>query len=81
VYLLWHSGASEPDDGPLLLGVYSSRERAEARIAGARQQPGFRDYPDRFEVVAYEVDKDEWTRGFATYEYVIDDSSEDHPSR
>jgi hypothetical protein len=49
-----------------LLGVYSSRERAEARIEEARGWPGFRDHPDQFEVSEYQVDRDAWTEGFTT---------------
>jgi hypothetical protein len=32
------------------IGVYSSRERAQATIARLRQQPGYRDYPEGFRV-------------------------------
>jgi hypothetical protein len=74
VYLLWHWGSSEPSEGddPMLLGVYSTRERAEARVKDAVTQPGFRDYPNGFEISPSEVDKDEWTQGFVTYEYPLE---------
>jgi len=67
VYLVWHSrplaeDADETDDK--LLGVYSSRERATARIERARTKPGFRDYPDGFLVDECEIDRDDWSEGF-----------------
>jgi hypothetical protein len=70
VYLLWHSYESEYDDcdHDLLLGVYSTREKAEARQADAIRQPGFRLHPDGFEIAAYEVDVTEaWLEGFSTH--------------
>jgi hypothetical protein len=33
-----------------LIGVYTTRENAEAALARVRDQPGFRDYPDKFEI-------------------------------
>ena len=65
VFPLWHTRVT--DDGTeddKLLGIYSTREKAEERIASAVHLPGFRDHADGFEVVEYEVDKDEWTEGF-----------------
>jgi hypothetical protein len=78
VYVLWHPGESDPYEGPLLLGVYSTRERAEARILEAKVQPGFRDHPEDFEISEYRVDRDEWPEGFGTYTHPIGD---DEPGR
>lgn len=72
VYLLWHTHdladgtGDEPDVDAKLLGVYSSSQQAEARIARARQLPGFSDSPDGFQVEEYTVDRDEWAEGFVT---------------
>ena len=65
VYLLWHRHPFEngPDDVKLI-GVYDSglaARQAQARVAG---QAGFRDYPEGFEISAYEVGQDHWTEGF-----------------
>ena len=65
VYLLWHRHPFEngPDDVKLI-GVYESgfaARQAQARVAG---QPGFRDYPEGFEISAYEIGQDHWTEGF-----------------
>jgi hypothetical protein len=56
----------EAGDDVKLLGTYSSREAARARIERARQLPGFSDEPDCFYVEESEVDKDEWTEGYVT---------------
>ena len=51
-------------DDVKLLGVYSSRQQAEARINTARHAPGFADEPECFMVGEYVVDQDEWIEGF-----------------
>jgi hypothetical protein len=66
VYLLWHQHDPDDDDTAMLLGVYSTGELAETRIASARLKPGFRRFPDAFCISEYTVDKDEWVAGFAT---------------
>ena len=49
VFLVWHSYESDDDCGhAFLLGVYSTRSLADARVASARVLPGFRRYPDGF---------------------------------
>ena len=61
----------EFDDGHedfTLLGIYSSRERAEAAVESVREQPGFRDHPDGFAISECEVDPQRvgWPEGFST---------------
>ncbi|NEC90651.1 hypothetical protein [Streptomyces sp. SID12501] len=51
-------------DDVKLLGIYSTRERAEERMNRARLLPGFRDEPECFILEGYEVDDDTWTEGF-----------------
>jgi hypothetical protein len=65
VYLLWHGGSEAADD-PLLIGVYSSFEKAREAQARSVVLEGFRDWPDRFEIVDRELDQDGWTEGFVT---------------
>lgn len=65
VFLLWHSrdkGNGDTDDK--LVGVYSSREAAEAATQRKLTFPGFRDHPDDFEIAPYTIDQDEWSEGF-----------------
>lgn len=65
VFLLWHSrDKSEGDTDDKLVGVYSSRETAEAAIQRKLTFPGFRDHPDGFEVAPYTIDRDAWSEGF-----------------
>jgi hypothetical protein len=69
VFLLWHSrpregGIDEHDTDDKLIGVYSSAAEADAAKQRKLKFPGFRDYPDYFQVSKYEVDKDAWSEGF-----------------
>jgi hypothetical protein len=66
VYLLWHMHDLDGESNDKLLGVYSTEEKATSRIASARKLPGFREAPDGFEVVRYDVDRDEWAEGYVT---------------
>ena len=82
VYVLEHLHILEGDrENVKRIGVYSSREAAEAAINRVCNQPGFRDFPnlinpliddneEGFYIDAYELDKDHWTEGFVT---VVDD--------
>jgi hypothetical protein len=54
------------DDNLFMLGVFSTRRRADERVRRARSQPGFRDEPDCFMIECYTLDQDEWPEGFAT---------------
>ncbi|WP_208298621.1 DUF7336 domain-containing protein [Streptomyces liangshanensis] len=51
-------------DDVKLLGVFSTRERAEAGRERARVLPGFRDEPECFVVDGYELDVGTWGEGF-----------------
>lgn len=68
VFILQHSyelsetGAKETK----LIGVYSSKTKAEAAIGRLSKQPGFKDFPDCFHIDEYEIDQDNWCEGFAT---------------
>lgn len=66
VYLLWHTHEPNEEENGKLLGVYSSRERAEQRILQANELPGFRDWPDGYIIDDYGVDDDKWREGFVT---------------
>ncbi|GGU16208.1 DUF7336 domain-containing protein [Lentzea flava] len=54
----------EEGDDVKMLGVYSSRENAMARIERAKELPGFRDEPECFYIGEYTLDEDQWTTGF-----------------
>lgn len=67
VFLVTHShelsGGAEDEK---LIGVYSSKENADAAVIRATGLPGFREHPDGFQVDAYVIDADYWTEGFVT---------------
>ena len=67
VYVLQHvHSLGDGEEDVKLIGVYSSREHAQAAIARLRQAPGFSDAPAGFYIDEYQVDKDQWIEGYAT---------------
>ena len=65
VFVLQHARPKDDDNEDVkLIGIYSSRQAAEAAIARLRSQPGFADYPDEFSIDPYDLDVDHWTEGF-----------------
>jgi len=66
VHLLWF--VKEMPDGEedieLLIGVYSSEVEAKAAIERVRNERGFADYPQGFEIHPYQLNRDHWTEGF-----------------
>lgn len=66
LYLLWHTYENEPGaEESKLIGIYSSEERAKDAIERLRTKPGFRDYPEGFEIYEDELDMTDWREGFA----------------
>ncbi len=67
VYVLQHEyEVTEDRDDTKFIGVYSTRENAEAAIGRLATQPGFAEHPTGFCIDEYETDEDHWTEGFAT---------------
>jgi len=67
VYLLWHTYVDETLAGGedvKLIGVYSSKELAEAALVRTSKFRGFSDQLEGFEISPYEVDIDSWKAGF-----------------
>ena len=65
VQLLWHVRADDTyADDAKLIGVYRTVEAARNAISRLDRMPGFRDYPDGFQIEEYELDADHWTAGF-----------------
>jgi len=65
VYVLQHeyeiAGGQEETK---LIGVYSTKENAQAAISRLVALPGFVEHPDDFCIDEYETDQDHWTEGF-----------------
>ena len=64
VFVLQHSRDLDGCDESKLIGVYRTRESAEAAVARLRAQPGFRMHPDDFSIDRYDLDEDHWIEGF-----------------
>ena len=65
VHVLWHR-RTDPDgrDHELMLGIYSTHEKAAHGLSLVRSKPGFRDYPDSFEIQDATGDRTYMTEGF-----------------
>ena len=67
VFLLWHRhDTGFGDEEEKLIGVYSSEENAKQAITRLQEQPGFKDYPDDFQIELCGVDETGWAEGFIT---------------
>jgi len=66
VHLLWFAKELPEGEGDieLLIGVYSTDEKARVAIERMKVKPGFVDFPQGFEVCSYPLDRDHWTEGF-----------------
>ncbi len=47
-----------------LIGVYRTACAAEAATKRLAHQPGFEDHPTGWRINRYELDQDQWTKGF-----------------
>jgi hypothetical protein len=67
VYVLQHVHSWEDGEEDVkFIGVYSSRENAQAAIARLSQAPGFSEAPSGFHIDEYQVDRDHWVEGYST---------------
>jgi hypothetical protein len=65
VFVVQHARPKPNDEEDVkFIGVYSTRENADAAIKRLKKEPGFSEYPDEFHVDKYDVDVDHWTEGF-----------------
>jgi hypothetical protein len=65
VYLLWFVQEQDDREGcELLIGVYSSEAEAKAAIERVKGKRSFADFPEGFQIHAYQLDQDHWTEGF-----------------
>jgi hypothetical protein len=67
VYVLQHVHELEGGEEDVkLIGVYSSRENAQAAITRLGRAPGFSEALAGFHIDEYQLDKDEWVEGYST---------------
>ena len=64
VFILHHVHAKiSGEEDVKLIGVYSSRSKAEEAISMLSLQPGFRETKQGFEINEYKIDQDQWPEG------------------
>ena len=65
VYVLWFVQEQEDrNDSELLIGVYTSESEAKAAIERLKNQKGFVEFPEGFQIHEYQLNRDHWTQGF-----------------
>ncbi|MBM0103464.1 hypothetical protein JM946_01860 [Steroidobacter sp. S1-65] len=64
VYLVTHFRNEEELDGFKTIGIFSSEANAQQAIERLKLLPGFKDYPENFNIGGYELDKSFWVDGF-----------------
>jgi len=68
VYLLWFTCNDENlknKEEEMLIGVYSSKKKADEAQKKVAKLNEFRDYPLGFEIFPKTLDEDDWTSGFS----------------
>jgi hypothetical protein len=67
VYVLHHVHSEEDGaEDVKFIGVYSSRENAQAAMTRLGQAPGFAEASAGFHIDEYQLDKDQWGEGYST---------------
>jgi len=64
VYLLQHNYEVDGSDYTKIIGIYSTREKAEAVKEHYSSLRGFKRYPESFFIDVYVIDKNHWVEGF-----------------
>ena len=65
VFVLQHVHSREDGVEDIkFIGVYSTRDKAQAAVARLSRLPGFVDAPDGFSIDEYRVDQDHWAEGY-----------------
>jgi len=66
VFVLQHEYEWCNRDEVKFIGVYATRDDAQAAVDRLCAQPGFRNWPNGFSVDGYELGVDHWIEGFIT---------------
>jgi hypothetical protein len=64
VFIVQHTYGESESETYKLIGAFSSIETARKAVDAHSRLPGFRDYPEGFEISIYEIDKSLWNEGF-----------------
>jgi hypothetical protein len=76
VFILWHIHEVDGDTDEKLIGVYRTRDDAEAAIGRLEDKPGFKDVPNGFETHEYVLGRDGWTEGYISEAASMQDAGE-----
>lgn len=66
VFLLQHSYEQGECEETKIIGIYSSKAKAEETIERFKNIIGFKEHQDCFYIDEYDIDKDNWIEGFIT---------------
>lgn len=67
VFVLQHVHLMDDDvEDAKFIGVYSSRENAQAAVERLGRAPGFSSARDGFHIDEYRIDQDQWAEGYVT---------------
>lgn len=66
VYPVWHLHKEKDIEDEKLIGIYTTEELAKEAISRTKKLPGFKDFPDHFEIGRSTLDRDIWVDGFYT---------------
>ncbi len=81
IFVVQHLHAQDDGEEDVkFIGVYSSRETAQAAVERLKLKPGFCDTPDGFSIDPYTLDEDSWTSGYFTVDYLDDTGKGDLPA-
>ena len=65
IYMLYYIRSKNTDNEDIkLIGVYSTESKAQETIERLHEKPGFRDWPQGFEIAGTVLDRDGWIDGF-----------------
>lgn len=70
VFIVQHEQIIDEDSETYrVIGIYSTKDRADAAVERAKLLPGFREQPENFCISEYVLNEDHWTTGFVTVYY------------
>jgi len=71
VYLLQHSYEQNEIEEIKTIGVYSTEDLANTVIEKYKNLPGFKDYPDGFNIDKYKMNSNSWEEGFIKWDQAL----------
>ncbi len=69
IYIIIHSYDLDDCAETKFIGAFSTLEKAKEIVENYKRLPGFKDYPDKFFIDKYTIDRNHWTEGFSTVYY------------